>query len=220
MQLSRTQFCGTPPLCPSYSTPNLSSVLGQSGGPRPAMDRRNGSQWGSEHTLWKSSYSLSRHGVPISSQMSLLRNNTHLLPYSILSWQIQHAVGKPIGHSPAMTIHSRHLLAPLFSSTSLLDGVSIIRNICFSNAATHCFPWAMVPDMLGKLPGQLRSLTSSIQQSDVVEIDAFCQQSELTKNTFFNTLWNFLNRCGANSFSTILSLFTRLLSTWKTHNVS
>ena len=46
----------------------------------------------------------------------------------------------------------------------------------------------MVPDMLGKLPGQLRSLTSSIQQSDVVEIDAFCQQSELTKNTFFNTL--------------------------------
>lgn len=125
---------------------------------------------------------------------------------------------------------------PLFSPTTLIVGDSIIRNVRFFNAATHCFPGSTVPVLLEKLPALLHSLPSSIKRV-LVHIgsnDSARRQSELIKNDFMDLL-NFLTSSGksvfisgpiptvargADSFSRILSLNTWLQSTCSTHNIN
>lgn len=124
---------------------------------------------------------------------------------------------------------------PLFSPTTLIVGDSIIRNVRFFNAATHCFPGSTVPVILSKLPALLHSLPSSIKRV-VVHVgsnDTSRRQSELTKTHFLDLL-NFLSSCGKSvfisgptptvargveGFSRILSLHTWLQSTCSTRNI-
>uniref|UniRef100_A0A671VMR4 SGNH hydrolase-type esterase domain-containing protein n=1 Tax=Sparus aurata TaxID=8175 RepID=A0A671VMR4_SPAAU len=92
-------------------------------------------------------------------------------------------------------------LRPLFSPTTLIIGDSITRNIRFFNATTCCFPGATVPVILGKLPGLLQSLPSSITRI-VVHVgtnDLAQGATELTKSAF-NSLFDFLRTCGKSVF--------------------
>ena len=124
---------------------------------------------------------------------------------------------------------------PLISPTTLIVGDSIIRDIRFFNATTHCFPGATVPDILDRLPGLLRSLPSSTKRV-IVHVgtnDTARQQSELTKQDF-NDLFKLLSRCGvtifisgpiatlsrgSGRFSRLLSLHTWLQSACTAHNI-
>ena len=124
---------------------------------------------------------------------------------------------------------------PLFSPTTLIVGDSIIRNVRFFNAATHCFPGSTVPVILDKLPTLLRSLPPSIKRV-IVHVgsnDTSLRKSELTKTHFLDLL-DFLDSCGksvfisgpiptvargAERFSRILSLHTWLQSTCSIRNI-
>ncbi|KAL7381290.1 hypothetical protein ABVT39_003500 [Epinephelus coioides] len=77
-------------------------------------------------------------------------------------------------------------LHPLFPPSTVLFGNSIIRNIRFFNATTHCFPGATVPVILDKLPELLHSLSSSINRLifHLGSNDTARRQSEQTKMDF------------------------------------
>ena len=123
---------------------------------------------------------------------------------------------------------------PLFSPTTLIVGDSIIRNVRFFNATTHCLPGATVPVILNKLPELLHSSPSSITRVlvHVGCVDSSRQQSELIKNDFL-ALFRFLKDTGkgvffsgplpihthgAGRFSRLLSLNTWLQSTCRAFN--
>ena len=110
---------------------------------------------------------------------------------------------------PAALANPPHSLArlhppsprPLFNPTTLLVGDSIFRNVRFFNATTRCFPGATVKDILGELPGIMRSLPPSVVRV-VVHVgcnDTARQRSELTKADF-NELFRFLQDCGLSVF--------------------
>ena len=126
-------------------------------------------------------------------------------------------------------------LRPLISPTTLIIWDSIMRNIRFINAVTHCFPGTMTPDIICKLPGLIASLPTTIKRI-IVHVgsnDTSRQQSELTKADFIG-LFDLLNSTGKSAFisgpiptlgrgigrfSRILSLHTWLQSVWSTHNI-
>ena len=155
------------------------------------------------------------------------------------------APGSPSSPSPARSHsvdyapasrESLHLPPlPLFQPTTLILGDSIVRNIRFFNAITHCFPGATVSDIMDKLPVLLQSVPSSINRV-IVHVgcnDTARRQSELTKNCF-SDLFRLLKQCGKSvfisgplptishgteHFSRLLSLNTWLQSTCCTHNL-
>ncbi|KAL7395649.1 hypothetical protein ABVT39_020810 [Epinephelus coioides] len=88
-------------------------------------------------------------------------------------------------------------LRPLFPPSTVLFGDSIIRNIRFFNATTHCFPGAKVPVILDKLP-ELHSLPSSINRLifHLGSNDTARWRSELTKMDFV-ALFNLLKNCAS-----------------------
>ncbi|KAL7384544.1 hypothetical protein ABVT39_004411 [Epinephelus coioides] len=92
-------------------------------------------------------------------------------------------------------------LRPLFPPSTVLFGDSIIRNIHFFNATTHCFPGATVPVIFDKLPELLHSLPFSINRLifHLGSNDTSRRQSELTKMDFV-TLFNLLKNCGKSVF--------------------
>uniref|UniRef100_A0A7N8XT48 SGNH hydrolase-type esterase domain-containing protein n=1 Tax=Mastacembelus armatus TaxID=205130 RepID=A0A7N8XT48_9TELE len=124
---------------------------------------------------------------------------------------------------------------PLFPPTTLIIGDSIIRNVRFFNATTHCLPGAMVSDILAMLPGLLPTLPSSISRV-IVHIgtcDTSLHRSELTKKDFISLL-HLLSNCGktifmsgpiptfgrgSGRFSRILSLNTWIKSVSLSYNL-
>uniref|UniRef100_A0A7N8YGD6 SGNH hydrolase-type esterase domain-containing protein n=1 Tax=Mastacembelus armatus TaxID=205130 RepID=A0A7N8YGD6_9TELE len=124
---------------------------------------------------------------------------------------------------------------PLSPPTTLIIGDSIIRNVRFFNATTHCFPGATASDILAMLPGLLPTLPSSIIRM-IVHIgtcDTSLHQSELTKKDFLSLL-HLLSNCrktifmsgpiptfgrGSGRFSRILSLNTWLKSVSLSYNL-
>lgn len=92
-------------------------------------------------------------------------------------------------------------LRPLFPPSTVLFGDSIIRNIRFFNATTHCFPGATVPVIVDKLPELLHSLPSSINRLifHLGSNDTARRQSEQTKMDFV-ALFNLLKNCGKSVF--------------------
>lgn len=108
-------------------------------------------------------------------------------------------------HGPDGGSSPSHLAKPhpraLFPPNTLIIGDSIIRNICFFNATTCCFPGTTAPEILEKLPGLLQSLPSSITHI-VVHIgtnDLALGGSELAKKDF-TSLLDFLGTCGKSVF--------------------
>lgn len=86
---------------------------------------------------------------------------------------------------------------PLFPPTTLIVGDSIMRNIRFFNATTHCFPGATVTKIMNKLPDLLRTLPSSTEQV-IIHVgtnDLARGQSELVKRDF-NYLFGLLRNSG------------------------
>uniref|UniRef100_A0A3P8VXL9 SGNH hydrolase-type esterase domain-containing protein n=1 Tax=Cynoglossus semilaevis TaxID=244447 RepID=A0A3P8VXL9_CYNSE len=83
----------------------------------------------------------------------------------------------------------------------LIIGDSITQDICFINAATHCFPGATVPDILDKLLEIMHSLPTSIKRI-IVHVgtnDTTRRESERTKNDF-KLLFDALKSCGKSVF--------------------
>lgn len=111
----------------------------------------------------------------------------------------------PSAHAPDAgsppSLPAQPHLRPLFPPTTLIIGDSITRNIRFFNATTCCLPGATVLEILGKLPGLLRSLPSSVTRL-VVHVgtnDLARGASELTKRAFISIL-DFLHTCGKSVF--------------------
>ena len=89
----------------------------------------------------------------------------------------QHVPSSPPACTQSSSLH------PLYSPSTLIVGDSIIRNVCFFNAATHCLPGATAPVILGKLKELIPSLPSFFIRI-IVHVgrnDTARQQSELTK---------------------------------------
>uniref|UniRef100_A0A3Q1EZN8 SGNH hydrolase-type esterase domain-containing protein n=1 Tax=Acanthochromis polyacanthus TaxID=80966 RepID=A0A3Q1EZN8_9TELE len=110
---------------------------------------------------------------------------------------------------------------PLFSPTTLIVGDSIVRNICFFNAMTWCFPGATVDVILDKLPELLQSIPSSVC-SVIIHVgtnDTARRQSDCGKSVFISGPIPTLSR-GAERFSRLLSLRTWLRHTCTAHNVN
>ncbi|KAL7388274.1 hypothetical protein ABVT39_010579 [Epinephelus coioides] len=117
-------------------------------------------------------------------------------PPQHLSCQAQSPI-LPSAHAPdtgsLQSLLAKPHLRPLFPPTTLITGDSIIRNIRFFNATT----WAI----LGKLPGLLQSLPSSVTRL-VVHVgtnDLAQGASELTKRAFISLL-DFVHTCGKSVF--------------------
>ena len=126
---------------------------------------------------------------------------------------------------PGPPTSSSSSLRPLFPPTTAIVGDSIIRNVRFFNAVTHCFPGTTVPSLLQKLPELLGSLPSSVKKV-IIHLgfnDTSFRQSEETKKHFLK-LFNLLRGCGKTvlisgplpSFGRGAGRFSRLLSlnTW------
>ncbi|CAJ1069735.1 hypothetical protein D4764_12G0010930 [Xyrichtys novacula] len=122
--------------------------------------------------------------------------------------------------SPASDTGAMHP-PPLFPSTTLIIGDSIIRGIRYFNAITRSFPGATVADITAKLPGLLQSLPASIHRI-IVHVgtnDSAHQQSEQTKKDF-RTLLDSLQCSGKTVFisgplptlTRSIDRFSRLLS--------
>ncbi|CAJ1074296.1 hypothetical protein D4764_12G0010930 [Xyrichtys novacula] len=123
------------------------------------------------------------------------------------------------------------VLSPM---TTLIVGDSIMRNLCFFNAVTQCFPGARVLEILTLLPTLLKSLPTSIQRI-IIHVgtnDTSLHQTELTKD-HFTQLSNFLKNCelsvfisgpiptsgrGCGRFNRVLSLHTWLQSACQAHS--
>ncbi len=171
------------------------------------------------------------HPEPVSGNPAQVPD---INPVHLPSVSSPHSADSVLMHPPKVNLQSPPP-RPLFSPTTLIVGDSIIRNVRFFNAATHCFPGSTVRDILNKLPALLRSLPSSIKRV-VVHVgsnDTSLRQSEVTKQHFLDLL-DFLNSCGktvfisgptpivargAERFSRILSLHTWLQSTCSTRNI-
>lgn len=104
----------------------------------------------------------------------------------------------PPTHGSCNSSHSRLLVLNLFShQLDLIVGDSIMRNIRFFNATTHCFPGATVTKVMNKLPDLLRTLPSSTEQV-IIHVgtnDLARGQSELVKRDF-NYLFGLLRNSG------------------------
>lgn len=95
---------------------------------------------------------------------------------------------------------------PLFPPSTIIIGDSIIRNVRFFNATTHCFPGATVTKIVNILPDILQAMPSSIHRI-VVHVgtnDMPHAQSEATKRDF-NELFNVLKPWIINGLSVFVS---------------
>uniref|UniRef100_A0A8C6KUY2 SGNH hydrolase-type esterase domain-containing protein n=1 Tax=Nothobranchius furzeri TaxID=105023 RepID=A0A8C6KUY2_NOTFU len=117
---------------------------------------------------------------------------------------------------------------PLFSPTTLLVGDSIIRNVCFFNVMTRCFPSATVSALLDKLPGLLCFIPASVKRVIIhVGSNDFTRRESVITQQYFNRLFDILKSSrmsvfisgpiptvsrGCGSFSCLLSLHSWLQS--------
>lgn len=101
---------------------------------------------------------------------------------------------------------------PLFPTNTLIIGDSIIRNVRFFNAATHCFPGATVSRITAKLPELLKSMPPSVHRI-IIHVginDISKEQSEVTKQDF-KDLFHVLKPWILEGISVFISGFTPVL---------
>uniref|UniRef100_A0A3B3CSV3 SGNH hydrolase-type esterase domain-containing protein n=1 Tax=Oryzias melastigma TaxID=30732 RepID=A0A3B3CSV3_ORYME len=155
-----------------------------------------------------------RAGAPITSSVSTTRSKRRQLlreavkrrsgiaaqprgslnPEPLVSEELDPSGHSYTGHQQVQVPHSP--ITPLFPPTTLIIGDSIIRNICFANATTCCYPGATVSVILDKLLYLLPELPPTIIRI-IIHVGANeirRRESELTKKDFL-LLFDILKKC-------------------------